>query len=110
VAFSSDGRTLATAGDDGSVILWDLTDRPKPRPLGQPLTGHAGSVTSVALAPDGRMLATAGSDGTVPLWDLTDLQKLRDHATERACAITGRGLDRDEWARYVQGLPYQHTC
>jgi WD40 repeat protein/energy-coupling factor transporter ATP-binding protein EcfA2 len=109
-AFSGDGRSLATGSDDGTVILWDLTDRAHPRHLGQPLTGHVGSVTSVALVPDGRMLATAGSDGTVLLWDLTELQQLRDHATERACAITGRGLDGAEWARYVQGLPYQDTC
>jgi WD40 repeat protein/energy-coupling factor transporter ATP-binding protein EcfA2 len=109
-AFSGNGRTLATGSDDGSVILWDLTDRAQPRPLGQPLTGHAGSVTSVALGPDGSILATGGSDATVILWDLTDLNQLRDHATEYACSITGRGLDRAEWVRYIPGLPYQDTC
>jgi hypothetical protein len=29
---------------------------------------------------------------------------------ERACAITGGGLDRDEWARYVPGLNYIDAC
>ena len=109
-AFSADGRTLVTAGDDDSVILWDLTDRTQPRPLGQPLAGHAGSVTAVALTPDGNTLATGGSDATVILWNLTELNQLRDHATQRACAITGSGLDRAEWVRYIPGLPYQDTC
>jgi WD40 repeat protein len=67
-------------------------------------------VTAVALAPDGNILATGGSDATVILWNLTDLNQLRDHATQRACAITGGGLDRTEWARYIPGLPYQDTC
>ena len=109
-AFSADGHTLVTADDEGGVILWDLTDRTQPRPLGQPLTGHAGSVTAVALAPDGDMLATGGSDAKVILWDLAQLNKLRDHATQRACAVTGGGLDRAEWVRYIPGLPYQDTC
>ncbi|MDQ4033004.1 MAG: TIR domain-containing protein [Actinomycetota bacterium] len=111
VAFAPDGRTLATAGDiDGAVILWDLTDPAQPQRLGQPLTGHTGSVLSVAFAPDGRTLVTTGDDGAVSLWDLTALNDLRNHAVERACSVTERGLDRDEWARYVSGLPYQDTC
>jgi WD40 repeat protein len=109
-AFSTDGRTLATASDDGTVLLWDLTDRAQPRPLGKPLTGHAGSVASVTFAPDGNTLATGGFDATVILWDLTALHQLRDNATKRACAITGRGLDRTEWDRDIPGLPYQDTC
>ncbi|MCA1676841.1 MAG: hypothetical protein LC799_33250 [Actinobacteria bacterium] len=42
--------------------------------------------------------------------DLSGLTDLRDHAVERACSITGRGLDRDEWVRHVSGLPYKDTC
>ncbi|MGH3815400.1 MAG: TIR domain-containing protein, partial [Pseudonocardiaceae bacterium] len=72
VAFAPDGRTLATASRDSTVILWDLTDPATPRPLGQPLTGHTDQVRSVAFAPDGHTLATASIDKTVILWDLTD--------------------------------------
>ena len=46
-------------------MLWDLTDRDRPRRLGQPLTGHTDAVLAVAFAPDGRTLATGGADGTV---------------------------------------------
>ncbi len=72
VAFAPDGRTLATASDDRTVRLWDLSDRDRPHPLGPPLTGHTGAVWGVAFAPDGRTLATTSDDRTVRLWDLSD--------------------------------------
>ncbi|MGH4016872.1 MAG: hypothetical protein ACRDSL_23680 [Pseudonocardiaceae bacterium] len=43
-------------------------------------------------------------------WDLTDLNELPDNATKRACSVVGRGLDGEEWARYIPDLPYQDTC
>ncbi|MCX4826181.1 NB-ARC domain-containing protein [Streptomyces sp. NBC_01142] len=49
---------------------WPLPDGPSPA-LQRTLTGHAGSVNSVAIAPDGTWLATASDDGTVRIWDRT---------------------------------------
>ncbi|MGH3971585.1 MAG: WD40 repeat domain-containing protein, partial [Mycobacterium sp.] len=71
VAFSPDGHTLASGSTD-TIRLWNLTDPAHPRPLGQPLTGHTGAVTSVAFSPDGHTLASASFDDTVRLWNLTD--------------------------------------
>jgi WD40 repeat protein len=110
VAFSPDRRTLATASDDKTVILWDLSDRAHPTRLGQPLAGHGDAVASVVFSPDGKTLATGSDNGTVILWDLSQLNALRNDPVQRACALTGRGLNRDEWTGYIPGLPYENTC
>jgi WD40 repeat protein len=79
VAFSPNGRTLATADDDGRVQLWDILSR---RPLGRQLQADRYGVSSVAFSPDGRTLASAGF-GSVRLWDVPTQrpigQPLRGH-------------------------------
>ncbi|MFJ7203936.1 helix-turn-helix domain-containing protein [Streptomyces sp. NPDC098789] len=67
VAFSPDGRLIASASSDTTVRLWDVAAR---TPVAT-LRGHTGPVTSVAFSPDGLRLATASADGTVRLWDTT---------------------------------------
>jgi WD40 repeat protein len=109
-AFSTDGRTLATINVSNTIILWNLTDRSSPHQLGPPFSFTSGLVVDARFSPDGRTLATASTDGTLTLWDLTGIKDLQEHAVQRACAITGRGFDRAEWARHVAGLPYLQTC
>ncbi len=67
VAFSPDGRRLATAGLDGSVMLWDAASGREVLSL----RAHADEVWGVAFSPDGHLLATSGKDGTVRVWDGT---------------------------------------
>ncbi|MDQ3152244.1 MAG: hypothetical protein M3R63_11155, partial [Actinomycetota bacterium] len=72
VAFSPNGRTLATGSLDNTVRLWNVTNPAQPTPLGPPLTGHSDDVDAVAFSPDGRTLATGSLDNTVRLWNVTD--------------------------------------
>ena len=47
---------------------------------------------------------------TVQMWDLDGFNAVRGQPVKQACDRTWRGLDRDEWVRYISDLPYRNTC
>jgi WD40 repeat protein len=65
VAFSPDGKTIATASGDKTVKLWDAATG-KERAT---LKGHEDCVTCVAFSPDGKQLATGSFDQSVIIWN-----------------------------------------
>ncbi|MCK7622453.1 WD40 repeat domain-containing protein [Streptomyces sp. RS10V-4] len=72
VAFSPDGRILATGAGDRTIRLWSLADPAHPVPLGRPLTGHTNWVYWLQFSPDGHTLASASRERTARLWDVRD--------------------------------------
>lgn len=72
VTVSPDGKTLATAGFDNTVKLWDVAADGSLKEK-KVLTGHTGPVYAVAFHPtDAKLVATASQDKTARIWDLTD--------------------------------------
>jgi WD40 repeat protein len=115
VAFDSTGTLLATTSLVGATRLWDpatglgygdeLAGSPKPDSLvptiDLPFLGLRN-----AFSPDGKLLAVQGVETRAMLWDV-------DPAVwrERACAIAGRNLTREEWELYLPaGASYRATC
>jgi WD40 repeat protein len=99
VAFSSDGRLLASVGLYGDLALWDVQSQQR---IGPAFTWHAGAAQGVAFSPGDDFLATAGDRPAVTLvrtgvpWKASapDLEA-------RACAVAARNLSVDEWQAFV---------
>ncbi|RKZ73796.1 MAG: hypothetical protein DRR19_30630 [Candidatus Parabeggiatoa sp. nov. 1] len=80
VAFSPDGQTLVTAGEEGDVRLWKASGQ-----LLHTLKGHKGRVSHAAFAPDGTQVVTASYDGTARLWAVQSGQLLHTFKGHDSC-------------------------
>ena len=82
VAFSPDGRTIASGSDNGKTRLWRVSDGELLNTLGA--SRGSNNIYSVAFSPNGRTMASGTSASTIRLWDVADgrlLQTLGGHAS-----------------------------
>jgi WD40 repeat protein len=92
VAFTPDGKILATGSFDNTIKLWDATTHKEIRTLGGQ-AGHQKMVLTVAISPDGQLLASGSADNTLKIWDIPSPRPLRTLA--HADAILGLSLSPD---------------
>src|ERR1700739_4780503 len=79
VAFSPDGRAIATASKDKTIKLWNTAQGEAVRTF----RGHLNSVESISFSPDGQYLLTGSEDKTARLWDVNSgktVQLFRGHS------------------------------
>ena len=97
VAFSPDGKTVASGSWDNTVRLWDAATGEER----QKLEGHDNVVTAVAFSPDGKTVASGSGDNTVRLWDATTGEEIQKQETSR---VVSRIVFSDDGSNLVTNI------
>ncbi len=103
VDLAPDGTTAVGADAAGNVVLWDVATRST---IGEPFPGPAADrPVAASYTPDGDSVVVVSDTGAGWVWDVDPAGWL-----ERACAIAGRSLTRQEWQDFLPDRPYHATC
>jgi WD40 repeat protein len=105
VAFSPNGKLLATGEGDATVRAWNPATR---HPVGAPIqtgSGPADALSVVVFSPNGKQLAGGSYDSAVRLWQVS----LFTHTYAHLCADVGPPTPQ-EWNHYASGEPLPKVC
>jgi WD40 repeat protein/energy-coupling factor transporter ATP-binding protein EcfA2 len=104
IAFSPDGKTIASVSYDNTILFWDVDTRQVINELRNKQVG----IISLAFSPEGKILASGSGDSTIVLWDVTTLrpigEPLHNH-TSRVSSVAfspdGKILASGSWDHII---------
>ena len=92
MGLNPDGTRIASGSGD-TIQLWNAATG---QPIGPPITGHTGSVNSVAFSPDGTRIVSGGGDGndedTIQLWSAATGRPIGPPITGHTGSVNSRGV------------------
>ncbi|MBK9054434.1 MAG: hypothetical protein IPL78_27050 [Chloroflexi bacterium] len=91
VAFTADGQTIVSAGEDDTISIWSLADLDQPPIL---FLGHTNDVLALIITPDGQLISSS-LDNTVRSWDLPNLRAEPTTLLEQERPVLGMALSGD---------------
>jgi transcription initiation factor TFIID subunit 5 len=104
LAFSPDGKLLASAGEDRRIKIWDLASSN----LLKELRGHTESIQSLSWSGDSNLLASGGQDGLIKLWDVNKTSLSSNNTSNQLSAsetADGGGAAMNNYSQKSDSFP-----